>query len=306
MQTAARGQAGEELFYLGRLVAGAHNLLYRERRSRLSDVLRFIAVDVPVEVRRSFLPIGIAAAFMFGPAVIAYMAVVRNPAVAPVFIPTGMLDRAEDGVQRAKREDGYIPDPQMLRPVMASQIISNNVQVTIAVFAFGITAGLGTLLLLLLNGVSLGGVLGLYQSKGILPLLLAFVAPHGVLELSAVCIAGGAGLLIAAALVLPGDRTRRVALADNSRRAMRLIAASTLFLIVAGSLEGLVSPIPYWPLTLKLVVSALTAIAMYVYLRGGARPTVTPAAASTDAADVLSLDATAIDAQSKPRDLISR
>lgn len=306
LQTAARGQAGEELFYLGRLVAGAHNLLYRERRSRLSDVLRFIAVDVPVEVRRSVLPIGIAAAFLFGPAVIAYMAVVRNPAVAPVFIPTGMLDRAEDGVQRAKREEGYIPDPQMLRPVMASQIISNNVQVTIAVFAFGITAGLGTLLLLLLNGVSLGGVLGLYQSKGILPLLLAFVAPHGVLELSAVCIAGGAGLLIAAALVLPGDRTRRVALADNSRRAMRLIAASTLFLIVAGSLEGLVSPIPYWPLTLKLVVSALTAIAMYVYLRGGARPTVTPATGSIDAADVLSLDATAIDAQSKPRDLISR
>ena len=59
-------------------------------------------------------------------------------------------------------------------------------------------------MLLLLNGVSLGGVFGLYQSKGILALLVAFVAPHGVLELSAICIAGGAGLLIAAALVLPG------------------------------------------------------------------------------------------------------
>ncbi len=311
LQTAARGEAGEELFYLGRLVAGAHNLLYRERRSRLSDVLRFVAVDVPTEVRRSALPIGIAATFMFGPAAIAYTAVVRTPAVASVFIPTGMLDRAEDGVQRAKREEGYIPDPQMLRPVMASRIISNNVQVTIAVFAFGVTAGLGTLVLLLLNGVSFGGVLGLYQSKGILPLLLAFVAPHGVLELSAICIAGGGGLLIAAALVLPGNRTRRAALADNSRRAMRLIAASTLFLIVAGSLEGLVSPIPYWPLSLKLVVSALTAIAMYVYLRGGAGPS--PAAAPRPAqdVDVLSLDAghvggTTSESQSNPRDLISR
>jgi uncharacterized membrane protein SpoIIM required for sporulation len=186
---------------------------------------------------------------------------------------------------------------------MASQIISNNVQVTFAVFGFGITAGIGTLLLLLMNGVSLGGVFGLYQSKGILPLLLAFVAPHSVLELSAVCVAGGAGLLIAAALVLPGPRTRRAALAENSRRAMRLIAASTLFLIVAGSLEGMVSPIPYWPLSLKLIVAAFTAILIYLYLRGG----VVSAAARTEQPgphDVLSLESD--DGHSTPRDLISR
>ena len=296
LQTAARGQANEELFYLGRLVAGAHNLLYVERRSQWTEILKFIAVDVPTEVRRSFVPIGIAAVFMFAPAVIAYTAVVRDPTVAPVFIPTGMLDRAEDGVQRAKNGDGYIPDPQMFRPVMASQIISNNVQVTFAAFGFGITAGLGTLFLLLMNGVSLGGVFGLYQSKGILSLLVAFVAPHGVLELSAICIAGGGGLLIAAAIVLPGARTRRAALADNSRRAMRLIAASTLFLIVAGSLEGMVSPIPYWPLSLKLVVSAFTAVLMFVYLRGGAgRPAATAAPAASPATDVLSLDASQLE-----------
>jgi uncharacterized membrane protein SpoIIM required for sporulation/uncharacterized RDD family membrane protein YckC len=306
LQTAARGQSGEELFYLGRLVAGAHNLLYQEKRSSVNDVLRFIAVDVPREVRRSVVPIGIAAAFLFGPAVIAFTAVVRNPAVAPVFIPTGMLDRAEDGVQRAKSGEGYIPDPQVFRPVMASEIIANNVQVTFAAFGFGVTAGIGTLLLLLLNGVSLGGVLGLYQSKGILTLLLAFVAPHGVLELSAVCIAGGAGLLIAAALILPGERTRRAALAENSRRAMRLIAGSTLFLIVAGSIEGMVSPIPYWPLSLKLIVAAFTAVMMYVYLRGGAGPTAVRGGQLEPASDVLSLEATTVGGQSSPRDLISR
>lgn len=306
LQTAARGQPGEELFYLGRLVAGAHNLLYRERRSSVTDVLRFIAIDVPKEVRRSVVPIGVAAAFLFVPAVIAYTAVVRNPAVAPVFIPTSMLDRAEDGVQRAKSGEGYIPDPQVFRPVMASRIISNNIQVTIAAFGFGITAGIGTLLLLLLNGVSLGGVLGLYESKGILSLLIAFVAPHGVLELSAVCIAGGAGLLIAAALILPGARTRRAAFADNGRRAMRLITASTLFLIVAGSLEGMVSPIPYWPLSLKLIVSAFTAIAMYVYLRGGAGTPPPRQTLERAATDVLSLDAADEPVQSNPRDLISR
>jgi uncharacterized membrane protein SpoIIM required for sporulation/uncharacterized RDD family membrane protein YckC len=261
LQTATRGEASNEVFYLGRLVAGAHNLLYRDRRGGILAALRFLAVDVPSEVRRS----------VFGPAAIAYTAVVRDPSVAPTFIPTGMLDRAEEGVDRARRGDGYIEDPQMFRPVMASSIIANNVQVTIAAFAFGVTAGLGTLVLLLFNGVSLGGVFGLYASKGILSLLVAFVAPHGVLELSAICIAGGGGFLIAAALLLPGRRTRRRALAENSARAMRLIAASTLMLIVAGSLEGMVSPIPWWPLSLKLIVSAMTLVLLVAYLRGGVR-----------------------------------
>jgi len=296
LQTATRGQASNEVFYLGRLVAGAHNLLYRERRGGVRAALRFLAIDVPTEVRRSFAPIALAAACLFGPAAIAYTAVVRDPSVAPTFIPVGMLDRAEDGVQRAREGDGYIPDPEVFRPVMASSIIANNVQVTIAAFAFGVTAGIGTLVLLLFNGVSLGGVFGLYASKGILPLLVAFVAPHGVLELSAICIAGGGGFLIAAALLLPGRRTRRRALAENSARAIRLIAASTLMLIVAGSLEGLVSPIPWWPLSLKLIVSAITAVFLVVYLRGGVRRT--PAASSAAASP--SLDAAELSILSTP------
>lgn len=269
LTTAAKDGGGTELFYLGRLVAGAHNLLYRERRQTIREILRFVAIDVPTEVRRSAVPILLAAAFLFVPAAISYTAVVRDPTVAPTFIPTAMLDRAEQGVERARTHKGYIPDPEVFRPVMASQIIANNVQVTFAAFAFGITAGIGTLLLLMLNGISLGGVFGLYQSKGIISLLLAFVAPHGVLELSAICIAGGAGLLIASALLLPGDMTRREALAANSRRSMRLIAASSLLLVFAGSLEGMVSPIPTWPLWLKLMVSATTLLALISYLRGG-------------------------------------
>jgi uncharacterized membrane protein SpoIIM required for sporulation/uncharacterized RDD family membrane protein YckC len=270
LRTAEQRGASDELFYLGRLVAGAHNLIYRDRRSTWKQILTFIAIDVPTEVRRSFRPIVLAAAFMFVPAAIAYIGVVRDPRVAATFIPAAMLDRAQDGVARAKSGDGYIPDPQVFRPTMASQIVANNVQVTIGVFALGVTAGIGTLVMLLLNGVSFGGVLGLYASKQILSLIIAFVAPHGVLELSAICIAGGAGLLIAAGMLLPGRRTRKRALAENSQRAMRLMACSCLLLIVAGTLEGMVSPIPYWPLSLKLIVSATTLVLLVAYLRGGA------------------------------------
>jgi uncharacterized membrane protein SpoIIM required for sporulation/uncharacterized RDD family membrane protein YckC len=266
LTTATRGREVDALLYLNRLVAAGHNLLYRARPVAARSVWNYLTRVVPDEVRRSAGPIGLAALLMFGPAVIAYVAVVRHPDVAPRFIPAGMIERATNGVERAKNGEGYIPDPGLFRPVMATSIIANNVQVTYAAFAGGIFAGLGTVTILVSNGIDLGGVLGLYQSKGILPLILAFVAPHGVLELTAICIAGGGGLLLGSALLIPGALTRREALVVRGRRAINLIAAATLLLVPAGLLEGFVSPQGWWSLPQKLVVSGLTALALILYI----------------------------------------
>lgn len=280
LRTATRGQEASELFALNRLVAGAHNLLYRREEVPLRRALRFVAVDVPREIRASVLPILLAAGLMFGPLAIASVAVVRDPALAAALLPPSMLDRAEAGQRRAREGSGYIPDPELFRPVMASQIITNNVRVAMLAFASGMTAGVFTVTLLLANGVSIGAVIGLYQTKGILPLLLAFVAPHGGLELIAICVAGGAGFLLAAAIVVPGRRTRRRALVENGARAARLMAGATLMLLVAGTLEGFVSPIAWWPLEGKFAVCGVTLVAFWLYLRAGVRrPAVVEAAA---------------------------
>ncbi len=272
LRTASGGRSVDELFYLGRLVAGAHNLLYRDRALAVRGAIRMLFTDLPREVRRSWAPIALAALLLFGPAVIASVAVQRDTTVARQLVSPPMTRRAEDGVRRAREGEGYIDDPQILRPVMASSIVTNNVQVTFVVFAGGVTAGLLSVLMLVLNGISIGSVAGLYASKGIFRLLLAFVAPHGVLELFAICVAGGGGFLIAAAILLPGVRTRQRALIENGRRAVRLIGASTFLLVIAGTLEGFVSPIEWWPLEGKLAVSGLTLLFLVFYLRAGRAP----------------------------------
>ena len=76
-------------------------------------------------------------------------------------------------------------------------------------------------------------------------------------------------MLLAAAVLVPGPRTRGEALRENGRRAIRLIAAATFLLLIAGALEGFVSPIEWWPLEGKLAVSGMTAVFLYVYLRAG-------------------------------------
>jgi uncharacterized membrane protein SpoIIM required for sporulation/uncharacterized RDD family membrane protein YckC len=269
LRTAAGGRSLDEMFSLGRLVAGAHNILYRDRGMGLRGAVRFLFTDVPREVRRSYAPIALAALLMFGPAVIAAVGIVRSPALAARMLPAGMLQRAEDGVRRAREGEGYIDDPQLLRPLMASRILTNNVQVTFAVFAGGLTAGVLSTFLLVSNGLSIGSVVGLYASKGIGLLLLAFVAPHGVLELFAICVAGGGAFLVAAGILMPGDRPRKRAIVENAQRAIRLIAASTLLLVIAGTLEGFISPIEWWPLEGKLAVSGVTLLFLVMYLRGG-------------------------------------
>lgn len=179
---------------------------------------------------------------------------------------------------RAKAGRGYVDDPEAGRPLMGSLIIVNNLQVAFVAFALGIT-GIGTVMTLVFNGVLFGGVLGVYSVKGIAQLILAFVAPHGVLELSAIAIAGGAGLLLTTALLLPGKQTRRDALVTNAKRALKLIVCAILFMSIAGMLEGFVSPIPWWPIEWKAMVALATLVVMILYLTlGRTRPsTVLPA-----------------------------
>jgi uncharacterized membrane protein SpoIIM required for sporulation len=130
--------------------------------------------------------------------------------------------------------------------------------------------GLGTAFLLVTNGIALGAAVGLFASKGVAHLIWAFVAPHGVLELSAICIAAAGGLHLATALLLPGALTRREALGVRGRCAIRLVAAATMLLVLAGSIEGFISP-RVWPIQWKLLVSAATLVLLVAYVSLGWR-----------------------------------
>ena len=145
----SRGASSDELFYLGRLVAGAHNLLYRDdAQHAFATCFASSRSTCRPRCAAPSAPIALAARVPVRSGAIAYTAVVRDPAVAANVHPDADA-RSRRGRRRAReaRRKGYIPDPEVFRPVMASRIIANNVQVTFAAFAFGITAGLGTLAL---------------------------------------------------------------------------------------------------------------------------------------------------------------
>lgn len=125
---------------------------------------------------------------------------------------------------------------------MSSEIMTNNIRVTFLTLAGGMTAGLLTVAMLLYNGALVGALGGILWRAGSGSRFLELVLPHGVLELSCIIVAGAAGLRIAAAIVSPGDRTRGAALVDAAHAATELTLGTAPWLVVAGLVEGFVTP----------------------------------------------------------------
>ncbi|HZD04047.1 MAG TPA: stage II sporulation protein M, partial [Longimicrobiales bacterium] len=264
-RTRTYGGSRELLYGLERLATSAHNLLYRPARRTWSSLKQWLGSGFPGLVRRRWRVIAVAAVALFGPAAGTWAVVVRDPGVARELLPAALVARAETAPDRLAAGQGYVDVPEVFMPIMSSSIIANNVQVTFLAFAGGILAGVGTLLLLAFNGIHLGAVAGLYHVNGAGVLLWTFVAAHGGLELGAICIAGGAGLWMGSALVFPGRATRAHALTTRARDAVSLLAGTTLLLVVAGVLEGFLSPAPVPP-GLKLGAAAVVALAGLAYL----------------------------------------
>src|SRR5690606_34607252 len=137
----------------------------------------------------------------------------------------------------------------------SSKILTNNLAVSFAAFAMGMTAGVGTAWMMLFNGLLMGVVSVACVRAGLGVSLWSFVAPHGALELPAIFIAGGAGLLLGRALVNPGTLPRRDALRLRGGAAVRLVLGVIPLLIIAGVIEGFVSPVDV-PAIVKFTIGA--------------------------------------------------
>jgi uncharacterized membrane protein SpoIIM required for sporulation/uncharacterized RDD family membrane protein YckC len=259
------GGSRELLYTLEHDVGGGHNLLYSPPRRRLRRVWQWVKTGFPILVRRRARVIAAAALLLFGPGLIAGATIAFDPARARFVLPAEMIARAEEGTRRQAEGRGYFEAPPTAMPLLSSTLIANNVQVSFVAFAGGILAGVGTILILVLNGIFLGGVVGLFHAERLGVYLWSFILPHGVIELTAICIAGGAGLWLGSAFVLPGRMTRARALVERGREAIALIAGVVMLLLLAGLIEGFISPGPFPP-PVKLVIGAVFGFLLFSYL----------------------------------------
>ena len=254
--------------FLNLILSRAHNIIYAGEKSSARGIVHFYRYKYP-QIFRDNLKLITVALLLFALGSLAGMLLaLTQPDYMRLFIPPGMMDKIE-------RHQMWTDSIVSVAPAVSSRIMTNNITVSFVAFAMGITAGTGTVLSMVFNGVMLGVVGTACWLNDMSLSLWSFVAPHGVLELPAIFIAGGAGLRIAQGMLFPGLLSRHDSLAKAGGEAVRLLVGIIPILIVAGLIEAFISPsaLP-WPW--KFALAGSIAVIFFGYLafcaRGGAAP----------------------------------
>jgi uncharacterized membrane protein SpoIIM required for sporulation len=244
--------------YLNSLLGRTHNLIYMGNKPKVAGIVRFYSETYPRIFRELWPQTLLAFAIFALTGLAAFILTLRDPTFAHRLLGTRMMETIE------KREM-WTHSIVTIKPLAASSIMTNNLSVAFATFAFGITAGIGTVWMMVLNGLLIGVIGAATWQAGMAGQLWTFVVPHGVLELPAIFIAGGAGFEIARGMLFPGLLPRRESLARAGGRAAQLLLGTIPMLIVAGVIEGFLSP-SETAAPLKFLFGAVMFAALVTYL----------------------------------------
>lgn len=244
--------------FLNQLLTRAHSFIYQQDVSDWRQIPRYFSQTLPQTFRQTWVFTFIAFLLFTVPAVISYRLAYINPDIAEPLNLVVMSETLADS-------ETWTDIPVEQRPYASAFIMSNNIRVAILAFGGGITFGLFTVYILISNGLVIGGVLGLAAHYGMNHVLVEFIIGHGVIELSVIFIAGGAGLQLGWALFNPGPYSRRDALGLAARRALYLVIATIPLLVIAGLIEGFISPSDA-SFTMSVAVGLISGVILYSYL----------------------------------------
>jgi uncharacterized membrane protein SpoIIM required for sporulation len=251
-------------YYLNRLLGRAHNLIYMGRKARAKGIWTFFRDTYPAIFRETFRDTFAAFVIFLAAGLVGFLLGLGDPSFTRYFLGPQMVDTIE---HHKMWTDSIVT----IKPLAASGIMTNNLSVSLTTFALGITAGVGTVWMMIINGLLFGVINVACWREGMLLPLWSFVAAHGVLELPAIFIAAGAGFGIARGLLFPGTLPRRESLVRAGARSVRLVVGVIPMLVIAGVIEGFVSPsnLDY---RLKFALAGMLGVLLVLYLTRRGNP----------------------------------
>jgi uncharacterized membrane protein SpoIIM required for sporulation len=250
--------------YLNQLLGRAHNIIYMGRKVEHRNIFTFYRDTYPAIFRETFSNTLAAFLIFLCAAVAGCLLSFNDPSFPRHVLGPGMMQSID---QHKMWTDSIVT----VKPVASSQILTNNLSVSIMTYALGITAGIGTVWMMLLNGLLLGVVGVACWQAGMSLSLWSFVAGHGVLELPAIFIAGGAGFMIARGMLFPGALPRSESLVRAGKESAKLFFGTIPLLLIAGFSEGFISP-SNLPISLKFALAAALFTVLVLYLGFAGKP----------------------------------
>jgi uncharacterized membrane protein SpoIIM required for sporulation len=253
----------EMTFYLNQLVAKAHNVMYQENNRSSHQLRAFFLNYFPALIRKRKLFVAFALALFLIGGGSGYAAVWNNPLNLYQIVPPSLAA----GIDPAKTDQ---PRGELHSPLVSTTIMTNNIRVAVLAFVSGITLGLGTVYLLVTNGLLIGALAAVFMQSGKSYIFWAYILPHGVIELTAIFIAGGAGLYMGYRIFVPGPYSRKHRFLESAKESAQLLLGTIPLFVIAGIIEGYITP-STMPLEAKYIVAGATLLLLAVYyVYGGA------------------------------------
>ena len=248
------------LLFLHQLVARAHNQIYRPHRFSNRGAWRFFFNEIPRAVRDHLQAVVWSTIIFLMGIALGLSAVQFDERAASIILPSSVLNSIYSG--RMWTGDFFSVYPGALGWTV---IFTGNISVGLWAFAGGLSFGLITALILFQNGFMLGVAFKLCADYGLLGAMCEFIAAHGLLEISAIIIAGAGGLVVANALLNPGSYSRSDAMAQQGRSAVRMAVSCVPALVTAGCIEAFISP-SHFPVWFKVALGLTLGISFWLYL----------------------------------------
>lgn len=250
---------GQYTSFVHQLLRRAHNVVYATDHPKRGAFLRFFTHEYPEVFLRNVNLVAAAFVIFALAALIGTIATINDSAFSAQLLGPEMMRTIE---QREMWTHSIVS----IKPAASSMIMTNNLSVSFMAFAGGIAAGIITVILMFFNGLLMGVIATACWLNGMSLKLWSFVAPHGALELPAIFIAAGAGLRLAQGLLFPGYLPRRMSLVNAGADAVRLLLGVVPILVIAGMIEGFISPSDLAvPLKFVIGVVLLFLLATYLY-----------------------------------------
>jgi uncharacterized membrane protein SpoIIM required for sporulation len=260
----ARAYPAYLLDRLERLTADAHQVIYQRRELGAASVCRFATYEFPTAVRAAARYVWLSVLLFGGPLCAVGLLVYFRPELILSLVDAKTAASFEemytqaDAVGRTRDAGGDW--------IMFGYYIRHNIGIAFQCFAGGLFAGIGTIFYLAYNGAVIGGVAGYVTEKGLGETFYSFVVTHGAFELTAIVLAGAAGLKLGHSLVAPGRRSRADSLVAAAKECIVLVYGVTVMLIVAAAVEAFWSSARWLPPAVKYSAAAVCWFGVIAYL----------------------------------------
>ena len=250
--------------YLNNLASALHNEIYRSQRYRWSRLLTFWTDEVPRtmwEARRELL---ISFIIFLASALVGMLSQLFDPEFCRIILGDNYVDMTLQNIANGEPMAVYNGDPES---DMFSMITLNNVKVSFITFVLGVFTSIGTGFVLFQNGVMLGSFQTFFAQHGLLWQSALAVWLHGTLEISAIIVAGAAGIAMGNGWLFPGTYPRLVSFRRGARRGLRIVVGAVPLFVVAGFIEGFFTRHTEWPDLLRLsIILCSLAFVVYYYI----------------------------------------